>query len=184
MPTVKVYRYIAEEWESRKLQRVPTILEQAQRCDDWGDMPEIAATMGLTERDVIKAFATYELHRREFMPPMPDYFDKRQFYGDAGSNTVTLSGDNGLTTEEWLKHIVRSIAKLAGPKQPKAKAKRLPRSKEALRKARARAEGRIKPYQRKGPPTTEARIAAKEKEIATRIAKLAEMEANAMAYRP
>jgi hypothetical protein len=55
------------------------------------------------------------------------------------------------------------------PRQPR-------RTKEAIRKAKARAEGRVAPRPRKGPPTLEQRIASAEKSLATRRAHLAELK--------
>lgn len=50
-------------------------------------------------------------------------------------------------------------------------------STDALRKRRARAEGRVKPRPRKGPPTLQARIEATQKSIVTRCARIAELDA-------
>src|SRR4051812_6982785 len=50
-------------------------------------------------------------------------------------------------------------------------------SSEAIRKRRARAEGRVKPRPKKGPMSLEAMIIATEKSIATRLLRIAELEA-------
>ncbi len=50
-------------------------------------------------------------------------------------------------------------------------------SKDALRKRKARAEGRVKPKPKKGSPSIEQRIAATEKSLVTRRQKLAKLRA-------
>jgi hypothetical protein len=106
-------------------------------------------------------------------------------YRDAhtgATNTTRLWFDDERTedwdSEQWVFQILMAATAYAARPKPAPPVKRYRRSSEAIRKAKARAEGRVKPRSKKGQPSLEARIKATEAALATSQAKLADLKAD------
>ena len=126
-----------------------------------GEVAGIAGDLGVTSEAIMLAFRKYDARVAAGEFVMPPY------------------GIDDDLEEERIQLIVQHVLMNCERQKrgAKAKPKRHRRTKEAMRKAKARAEGRVKPRPRKGPPTIQARIAATERSLATRRATLARLKA-------
>lgn len=104
---------------------------------------------------------------------------QREFFDRYTRETYTKSFATPFSDGERIQMLVEHALVFCDPPKAaaNAKPKRYHRTKEAIRKAKARAEGRVKPRSRKGRTSVEAQIAATEKSLATRRAQLSALKA-------
>jgi hypothetical protein len=161
------------------------LLDRARAVPGWVEqLPRLAAERGITAEQLE---AGIEATHVNFAPMFESDVPRQRF--DAGTGKKWEEPATGVNFDypgvleehlnEWADCGLAGHQRLAqGGTTAKPASKRKSRSKEALRKARARAEGRVKPYQRKGAATVQTMIAATEASLATRKAKLAALLAD------
>jgi hypothetical protein len=158
--------------------------------DGWeGLIGDQAARLGVPVADVMAILVTYDawVAAGGFDPFPPGdllSYEVKRTYSNRRSGgrerTVTDHYDTepADTVQMIAEHVMSWLRQKLAPAVGKIKQKRYRRTKEAIRKARARAAGRVKPRAKKGPPSIPARIAATEASLATRRAKLAALKGN------
>ena len=160
------------------------LLDEARAVPGWAEhLPDLAAERGITPEQLEAALAStaagfgpmFEITRDRYNQDTREWTEE---YLGMPSDYHQLEewADWGLM---WHKTQMERAAKPAA-----TPTRRKRRSKEALRKSKARAEGRVKPYQRKGAASLETMVAATEASLATRKARLAEIEAEARVLGP